>query len=294
MRSNYDVTSGSCRILASAFFGLVLIPCASCGDSLESPGRASDRRATPELDASVPAESDRRCVGDMCEDSQLDARWLCPMDAMSVRTDTVRYSVSVVDFVSGMPRTNIEAKACRNSDLSCEDPVATFVDSGQTGQVQLELPTGFVGFLELTSDAVDTLLYLMKPIVRNTIDRDITVPTLETIDLLASLLEYTWDMDKGLVVLEVLDCAETPQSGIHFECSEGGDGFYMVNGIPFKSEQMTMYDPETNTAEGGFINVPPGLARFSAKLGVEADATLLGSLNVQIRPRTLTIIELYP
>jgi hypothetical protein len=213
---------------------------------------------------------------------------------MSVRTDTVRYSVRVVDFVSGMPRQNLRVKACRNSDLNCEDPVATFVDSKQTGHVQLELPTAFLGFFEVKSDAVDTLLYLTKPIEKNTIDRDITVPTLETIDLLASLLEYTWDMDKGLVVLEVLDCSEAPQSGIHFECAAGGDGFYMVNGIPFKSEQMTMYDPMNNTAEGGFINVPQGLVQFSAQVGVDREAMSLGSVDVQIRPSTLTIIELHP
>jgi hypothetical protein len=213
---------------------------------------------------------------------------------MSVRTDTVRYSVRVVDFVSGMPRQDLKIKACRNSDLNCDDPVATFVDSKQTGKVQLELPTGFLGFLEVKSDAVDTLLYVTKPIVEDTVDRDITVPTLETIDLLASLLEYTWDMDKGLVVLEVLDCSEAPQSGIHFACQAGGDGFYMVNGIPFKSEQMTMYDPMNNTAEGGFINVPQGLVQFSAQLGVDGDVMSLGSVDVQIRPSTLTIIELHP
>jgi hypothetical protein len=172
--------------------------------------------------------------------------------------------------------------------------VATFVDSAQTGQVQLDLPTGFVGFLELTSDAVDTLLYVSKPIVENTRERDITVPTLDTINLLANLLEYTWDMDKGLVVLEVLDCSENPQSGIHFDCHAGGDGFYMVDGIPFKTEHMTMFDAADNTAEGGFINVPPGFVQFSAQVGIDPDATRLGSMKVQIRARTLTIIELHP
>lgn len=286
MRSNYEVASS---IRASALIGLLSIDILACADARESP-----MRADPAPDSGAPAESVMSCVDDKCEAPQLDDRWLCPVDSMSVHTDTVRYSVRVVDFVSGMPRQDLKVKACSSNDLSCEKPVATFVDSKQTGKVQLDLPTGFLGFLELTSDAVDTLLYVTKPIVENTSDRDITVPTLETIDLLASLLEYTWDMDKGLVVLEVLDCSEQPQSGIHFACHEGGDGFYMVNGIPFKSEQTTMYDPMNNTAEGGFINVPPGLAEFSAQLGSEADATRLGTLKVQIRARTLTIIELHP
>ena len=283
MRSNYE-----------ALVGLLFISIVGCGDSSETPS-AGGTRANAALDGGAPAaESATSCVDTMCQESKLDARWLCPVSAMSARADTVRYSVRVVDFVSGMPRQDLKAKACRSRDLRCEDPVATFVDTKQTGQVQLELPNGFLGFLELTSDAVDTLLYVTKPIVEDTNDRDITVPTLETIDLLASLLEYTWDMEKGLVVLEVLDCSEQPQSGIHFECHAGGDGFYMVNGIPFKSEQMTMFDPMNNTAEGGFINVPPGLAQFSAQLGIEADAMQLGTLKVQIRPRTLTIIEVHP
>jgi len=290
MRSNYEVTSDRFNIFASALSCLVFCHNVGCGDSSEAPGPAGSK----EPDGGAAAESVQSCVDTNCEESKLDARWLCPVDSMSVRADTVRYSVRVVDFVSAMPRQDLKVKACRNSDLNCEDPVATFVDTKQTGRAQLELPSGFLGFFEVKSDAVDTLLYVTKPIVEDTIDRDITVPTLETIDLLASLLEYTWDMDKGLVVLEVLDCSEAPQSGIHFECHAGGDGFYMVNGIPFKSEQMTMYDPMNNTAEGGFINVPQGLVQFSAQVGVDSEVMSLGSVNVQIRPSTLTIIELHP
>lgn len=279
---------------SAARIGLIYLTIVGCGDSSESPGAKGSMRVDPELDASVPAESAKICVDEQCDKAKNDDPWLCPVDTMSVLARTVSYSVQVVDFVNHMPRTDLRAKACRNNDLDCEKPVATFVDSKLTGRVQLELPTGFVGFIALSSDAVDTLLYVTRPIMRDTVDRDITVPTFETIDLLATLLEYTWDMDKGLVVLEVLDCSENPQEGIHFECSESGDGFYMVDGVPFKNQHMTIYDPMSNTAEGGFINVRPGLVQFTAKLGIDDDAMELGRFNVQIRPRTLTIIEIHP
>jgi hypothetical protein len=105
------------------------------------------------------------------------------------------------------------------------------------------------------------------------------------------LLDHPWDMDKGIVVL---DCVDAPQDGIHLESREGGDPFYIFKGVPIKDAQTTIYDPTTGTAEGGFINVPPGIVQFSAKLGTDPDASVLGMFNAQIRPRTMTIIGSRP
>jgi hypothetical protein len=223
----------------------------------------------------------------------LSARQQCPGSDESVRTLTVSYSFQVIDFVSRLPKTDVKVKACRNSDVSCEKPVATFVDTRRRGLVLLDLPTGFVGFLEVTSDSIDTLLYITKPIVKNTRERDLTMPTPDSIALFAELLDYPWDMDKGIAVIEVLDCSRTPQDGIHFDSRDGGDPFYILDGVPIKDAQTTVYDSTTGTAEGGFINVPPGTAQFSAQLGTDPDASVLGTLNAQIRPRTMTIIELH-
>jgi hypothetical protein len=260
-----------------------------CGDSLERPEPKDDV-------ADAAAERD---AGDLWEppsaESQLDEQRNCSTSESdkSARADTVLYGFRAIDFANGMPRNNLQAKACRNSDLRCEQPIATFVDEKGTGQVQLELPNGFIGFIEVTSDAIDALLYLTRPITANTLDRDLAVPAPGTVALFATLLEYPWDMGKGLVTLEVLDCAETPQSGMHFVSDGGGDSFYLVDQVPYKQAELTVHDPVTNTAIGGFINVPPGVVEFSAAKGSEPNAERLGPFQAQVRAGAITVIGLH-
>jgi hypothetical protein len=137
---------------------------------------------------------------------------------------------------------------------------------------------------------MDTLLFITKPIVRDTLTRDLPVPTADTIDLTASILGYPYDASKGLALIDALDCSGTPQSGISFESREGGDLFYLVDQTPNRETPSSVYDPLTNSANGGFINVPPGFVKFSARIGL--DGLQLGSFNAQIRPRTITFIDM--
>jgi len=224
--------------------------------------------------------------------SEIDAPWQCPVGETAARA-SVHYSFRVVDFASRAPIKGLEAKACRNRDIACEEPVATFIDTHETSKVELELPNGFAGFVEVTSEALDTLLYVTNPLVKDTLDRDLTVPTADTVSLFATLLDYSWDMDKGIVVLEVLDCDEAPQGGIHFDSQAGGDGFYIIDEMPDKGAQLTVFDPAADTAEGGFLNVPPGSVEFSGQSGADSNAVALGTFEAQVRPRTMTVIVLH-
>lgn len=232
-----------------------------------------------------------RCLNNTCVDSQTAERWLCPPSDQTVRTNTVRYNFHVVDFLTRAPPKGVVAKACRNNDVGCDEPVDTFTDVEQTGNAQLTLPTGFVGFFEVKSEAIDTLLYITKPIIRNTLSRDLPVLTPDTVDLTATILGYPYDVNKGLALLEALDCSGTPQGGIHFETREGGDPFYLVDQTPSKETQVSVYDENNNSASAGFINVPPGFVQFTARIGV--DGLALGSFNAQIRPRTITFIDMH-
>ena len=63
----------------------------------------------------------------------------------------------------------------------------------------------------------------------------------------------------------------------------------MVDEMPDKGAQMTVYDSAANTAEGGFLNVPPGLVQFSVKDGSDS----LGTFDAQVRPGTMTVVVLH-
>lgn len=232
-----------------------------------------------------------RCLNETCVDSATGDQWLCPPNDQTVRPDTVRYNFRVVDYLSRKPPKNVVAKACRNSDVGCVEPVAMFADVAETGHVQFMLPSGFFGYFEVKSSSMDTLLFVTEPIVKNTLNRDVPALTRDTVDLTATLLGYTYDQDKGLAFIEALDCSETPQGGVHFESREGGDPFYLVDQVPSKEAKMSVYDANNNTASGGFVNVPPGFVQISARVGT--DGLWLGSFNAQIRARTITFIDMH-
>jgi hypothetical protein len=233
-----------------------------------------------------------RCLNKTCVDAQTGDLWLCAASDKPQRPNNVRYNFHVIDFLGRPPPPNIVAKACRNNDVACAEPVARYEDTAQTGSVEFMLPSGFMGYFEVKSDAIDTVLYVTKPIFKNTLDRDLPVLTVDTVDLLASLVGSPYDPEKGLALLEALGCEDAPQGGIHFNSREGGEPFYLVDQIPDTSTQVTVYDAVNNSANGGFINVPTGFVQFSASVGV--DGLQLGSFNAQIRPRTITFIDMHP
>ena len=244
-------------------------------------------------DKQCTASSAPRCLNGTCVSNSLAEQWLCSADEGTIKTNTVRYGIHIVDFLSRKPPKNIVVKACRSNDVGCEEPVATFIDTDGTGHAQFELPSGFFGFFEVTSASLPSLLYITKPVVKNTLNRDLPVLTAETIQLTAQITGYEYDMSKGLALLEALDCTDTPQGGIQFSISGGatGDQFYLVDQVPSRDAKVTDYDEVSNSADGGFVNVPPGFVTFSARLG--EDGLELGSFNAQIRANTITFIDMH-
>ena len=178
-------------------------------------------------------------------------------------------------------------------DISCTEPVATFTDTDATGHVTMTLPTGFTGYFEVHSAEMDTLLYVTQPIVKNTLNRDLPVLTPDTLDITTSTLGAPYDTARGIVLIEAIDCSGTPQGGIHFATKDDGIAFYLVDQVPNKDQKVTVYDPTNNTADGGFINVPLGFATFSAQVGVDSNGLQLGKFNAQIRPNTITFIDMH-
>lgn len=282
--------------LGSVCVDLVCTESSECvGDDCDSDATTSDS----ELAVMGSCEDDKdcgedkpRCLYKNCVDAQTGDHWLCPAGDQSVKTSTVRYSFHVVDFLTREPPPGITAKACRVNDVGCDEPVDSFTDTDMTGHVQLTLPTGFLGFFEIESDdSMLTLLYVTKPIEKNTLNRDLPVLTAQTVELTASITGYSFDKEKGLALIEALDCSGTPQGGVHFKSREGGDPFYLVDQVPSKEATLTVYDEANNTANGGFINVPTGFVTFDATLGL--DGLTLGSFNAQIRPNAITFINMH-
>lgn len=233
-----------------------------------------------------------RCLRETCVSRAVGSAWICEDDGAPSEADTVRYSFKVVEFLSRKAPTNMRVSACRNNDVACADPVASFVDEEGEGFVEFELPTGFFGFFEINSDdALQSLLYVTKPIHKDKMNRDVPVLELTTVEVTAGLAGFDFDESKGLAILEALDCTGIPAGGVQFKASrESVDTFYIVDQVPSREAQVTVYDESADIADGGFINVAPGFVTFSAFLGV--DGIPLGTFNAQIRASVITFIDM--
>jgi hypothetical protein len=164
--------------------------------------------------------------------------------------------------------------------------------AADTGLLVFELPRGFLGFFEVRSDAVPALSYLTKPILVDTVDRDLQVSAPATFQAFAMFDGTVVDETRGVALLEAFDCTGVPVAGVHFEASAtGAQPFYIVNHVPNRDVKVTTLDPGTNVADGGFVNVPAGFVTFTARYGV--DGPVLGTFNVGVRPSTFTFVDMY-
>lgn len=231
-----------------------------------------------------------RCMKNGCVTQDVYEQWTCPTSQVAT-TATVKYMFHVKDFATEAVPDNIVVNACRMTDVPCKNPVATFRDSGKTGDVVLTLPTPFNGYFEILSAQLPALLYVTKSVVKDTTNRDVPVLTPDTVNLLATSARLPYDSTKGLALLEMIDCSGRPAGGVQFKVNRNApDQFYVIDQLPDKEAKQTEYNSAYNTADGGFLNLEAGFIIFSAFLaenGIE-----LGSFNAQIRDNTITYIDL--
>jgi hypothetical protein len=233
-----------------------------------------------------------RCMNGDCVSDELASRWLCATEEAPLESGSVHYAFHVVEFVTRTAPKNITAKACRTNDVGCTDPEGTFSDTEGTGFVEFDLPIGFSGFFEVYSDATPALAYLTKPVTKDTIDRDLQVPSPSTVQLLAAIEGLVWESTKGMALIEAFDCTGTPAGGVQFTESKGSStAFYIVDHQPNREAMVSVYDMLNNVADGGFINIQPGFVTFTANWGI--DGPTLGSFNAHVRAGTVTFIDMY-
>jgi hypothetical protein len=234
-----------------------------------------------------------RCMNGSCVSDEVAARWICAEDPTQYSSTTVKYSFHVLEFVSRKPPKNLTVRACAQNDVGCNPGLAQFEDTSGNGDVELDLPAGFLGYFSVrSSETLDALSYLTVPVREDTHDRDLQVVAPDTLKLLALTSGVEFDATKGLALVEAFDCSKMPAGGVHFTESRGvATPFYIVDRVPSKDATVSSFDMDNNVADGGFVNIPADFITFSAYLGV--DGPLLGKVNAHVRANTVTFIDMY-
>ena len=252
-------------------------------------GETGAPRCIKDADCSSDAP---RCMRGQCVTQAVAELFLCRPPEDSAGSDTVKYSFTVVEYVTRMSPGNISARACRGNDVKCVEGIPAKNIDQDEGKVEFELPRGFLGFFDVQSDAMPALSYLTKPILVDTVDRPLQLSSAETFMGLAMADGAEVDDSKGVALLEAFDCKGTPVGGVHFEASvRGVRPFYIVNNAPNHDVMVSSLDAVHNVADGGFLNVETGFVTFTARYGV--GGPVLGSFNASVRPSTFTFIDMY-
>lgn len=186
-------------------------------------------------------------------------------------------------------------KVCRAEDTDCLDPEKTFQDLAGTGEVTLLLPWGWTGYLELSSNETLTSLYYMtRPVTEPLRVTSILLITQGLISAGSTFSPEPFDLDQyGLVLAQMLQCSGSPASGIRFEISDPESRqFFLLNNLPSADAALSTFDPATSQTTGSFLNVHPGSQSIRAHLGL--DGPLLGQATFNVRPKTISQLQLYP
>jgi hypothetical protein len=266
----------------------ITAPLQMAGGIQESPRRNESCVRETDCSAATP-----RCMRGTCVSQDVADMFLCrPPADPPIDAAPVKYKFKVIEYVMRVPPANITAKACRGNDVKCTNPIMPVSIAQDTGTVEFLLPSGFLGFFEVLSDAVPALSYLTKPIQVDTVDRDLQLSSPQTFMTFAMLDNAEIDDTKGVALLEAFDCQGKPVGGVHFESSVAGvRPFYIVNHVPNSVATVSSLDPVNDVADGGFMNVQPGFVTFTARYGVGGPE--LGKFNVSVRPNTFTFVDMY-
>lgn len=201
---------------------------------------------------------------------------------------TVKYTFAPV-FAPGaepsMPKP-FTVRACGTLDLTCEKPVDQHEVTAGVPQDFL-VPPGFAGWFWITNpDTLDGLLFLGRPVVKDTIGWEPTLPSADVVTQLKIATATDIDPDLGIIILVTRDCAAERLAHVSVTNSQGGLGFYFVMNLPDKT--LTETGPQ---GAAGFANVPIGTTSLS---GMSKSGHPLGPVSLRIKPRTVSLAELWP
>jgi hypothetical protein len=235
------------------------------------------------LDGEPPEGEDWRCVTPESVDAT-DA-------ALVMSTDTsmkITQAIQLLNIRGGTVPEGATAHACARADVDCTQPLTTDYPLTTEGWVNIPLPVGFNGYLEVVADSImPTMVFLGEPL-RRPRPSNYPVALVEKV-ILPGLSGATGTMQNdstGLLTIRVFDCQDVSASGVKFSQRQEAVEWYYVDGLP--SSQATETSSE---GLGGFINTPPGVATITTT--GRAGQQLASDKLVAVRAGWLTVVRMW-
>jgi hypothetical protein len=191
---------------------------------------------------------------------------------------------------------------CAKLDLECKDPLnEPGLVTDDNGDATVTLTASFSGYVSVVPpddpmamplDKFAASYWYPNPAITATpaANQTIQVGNFGTIALLTGAAQAEQRDDRGLALINVVNCANGPAQGIVYtsdQADEETTAFYVKGGLP--AQGLTATD---TTGYGGFINLPPGAHTINGD--VQETGQRLGTTSVNARPRTITLSRLVP
>lgn len=165
-------------------------------------------------------------AGSVCIDSycQPDPKWAC-VDSPTKPEPQAEVSgvLEVGDLLTGAPAAGVHATLFRQFDFQFSQPLSSG-DTGLDGRVTLLVPAEFVGFvfLEKYGAIAPTLVYLNTPVTAGAGLGKALVGTVDDSAGLVAMLGGVAQADRGIVLIQVLDCTGQGAAGYSQVSRESG------------------------------------------------------------------------
>jgi hypothetical protein len=239
------------------------------------------------------------CAFKVCVDNAVtDPVWGCLGNIEEPIPDpngTVEFEVQLAYAVGGAPAsTAVTVDVCDKLDVTCADTDPRYpkgLHPGENGVVQLAVPEGFDGFVQLTGGGlVDSRVYVGRPLLGPPSVEQVQVLTPTDLELIAGLANETPDPTRGSAIVLVVDCKGDGGGGVRFETPNADDEtlpFYLINQAPTASATATDTD-----GFGGFFNLPVSSAVVRAFR--EVDDVFVGESSFQVLAGVLSYVLVSP
>lgn len=268
--------------------GVALASVAAC-TPLDDPDDAYDDGITAEVEQALPDRASSTV------DESLPTRgdpWGCVQgNAAAVpppedRPETVKYTVSIVDWVTDEAPPGLSLKVCNRIDALCAEPLSTITPPPER-EISFDLPARLEVYLEIQAEGtVPATFYFDGPVVEDRVGGQIQLLRLTTaVGLAQQFLGTQLDPTMGVLSLRSHDCNGAIAPGAMFQIEPSvGIPFTLINGAPSLSVV-----PTDASGLAGFVNVPEG--GFLARGFVADDNREFGLANFSVKPGWFSLVE---
>ncbi len=237
------------------------------------------------------------CVRSMCQKD--DPLWGCVNRPPSPPAGPGPFNITIhaQGILDSKPIAGAAVTLCRKIDAECQDPeTKPPLVTDDNGDVTLEIRNAFSGFVSIVKKdpslgAADQLVdayYYFNPAINSDLNVSVQMATVGLRGGLTGFLNSPQQDDRGLVLLNVLNCQGTAGGGVVFK-SDGADDmtktFYVSGGLP--DDSLTATDP---SGFGGFVNIHSETVTITGE--VQETGQLIDTISAVVRPNTITYSRL--